>query len=67
MAKWYRYGTLYREPAPGAIPRQGLERCEYGFDTAPSGRKVWGIAVYSRHLSDKEIKEYELEYMGEVK
>lgn len=64
MTQWI-YATLFREPAPGAIPQAGLQECRYDRVQTPSGRMAWGEAVYNRQLTDAEIKSYELEYMGE--
>lgn len=61
--KIYRYATLYREPGPGAIPREGLLECGYTRGTAPSGHHAWGWVDYNRQLTDKEIHDYELEYV----
>lgn len=60
----YGYATLYREPDPGAVPRQGLIGCEYEPVKTPSGRYAYGVAVYSRELTQKEIDDYELEFYG---
>ena len=66
----YKYYTLERPPAPGAIPSRGL-RDTRAYDEksdACMGRVVsaWGWALYDRRLSMEEIKSYELAYGGEV-
>lgn len=59
--KWYSYLTLNRPPMPGGIPREGLVEQE-GFDQREQryGYRCWGIVVYDRPLTDKEVKDYEL-------
>ena len=59
--KRYRYFTLMRPPAPGAIPIEGLIECGEYEGTAPSGHHHWGYAIYNRKLSDSEIYNWELE------
>jgi hypothetical protein len=58
----YRYSLVNRPIAPGAVPRDGLVRAEprpqKGEDHYESARH--GIAVYSRQLTDKEIRNFEL-------
>ena len=57
----YRYGTLMRPPGPGAVPRRGLIQTIGRHFNAPSGHFCWGLAEYSRPLTDEEISGYELE------
>lgn len=59
----YRYATLFREPGPGAVPKDGLLFCGYTRDKTPSGRLSWGFADYDRKLTEEEVKQYELEYV----
>ena len=59
----YRYATLERPPAPGAIPRAGLLACGDQIGHAPSGRHMWGWAEYRRKLTEEELHEWEMEYM----
>ena len=61
----YRYGTLMRPPGPGAVPRRGLIQTIGKHFNAPSGHFCWGLAEYDRQLTDEEISEYELEFIGE--
>ena len=63
--KAYVYGTMFREPGPGANPREGLLYCEYE-EGIFQGVHYWGSAVYSRRLTNMEVKDYELIYIGEV-
>ena len=61
MEKRYSYLTLSRPPMPGGIPRAGLvETQEFDQREARYGKMCWGIAVYDRPLTEKEIDEYEL-------
>ena len=59
----YRYGTLFRPAGPGAVPRDGLHAVEDG-TVLPNGRMVWSVVDYDRKLTDEEIRQYELEYIG---
>lgn len=59
----YLYYCPMRPPAPGAVPRDGLEYAhEYDSrrDVPVIGRSAWGYAVYSRELTEKEVSDYEL-------
>lgn len=52
----YTYGMRLRGFSPGCQPKNGLiERKD-----DPSG-KYWDILVYSRELTDEEVKSYELD------
>lgn len=62
----YRYATLFREPGPGAVPRDGLIDCGYTKGKTPSGRDCWGWVEYNRKLTEEEISQYELEYVIEI-
>ena len=64
--KLYEYAELFREPGPGAVPTEGLLYCKYERFQTPTGYLAWGSAVYNRELTQEEIKNYELEYIGVV-
>ena len=57
----YRYQCNHRPPGPGAVPKEGLEFC----DDKGSGR--YGDVVYNRPLTDKELKNFELDPVKSVK
>lgn len=59
--KMFKYGMRLRGAAPGAQPKDGLERI---LDD-PSG-KYWNILCYGRELTAKEIRDYELEPVTET-
>lgn len=54
----HRYGMRLRGFSPGCQPKQGLVRREDA-----TGR-YHDILVYSRLLTEKELDEYELDYIG---
>lgn len=59
--KMYKYGMRLRGFAPMCQPKQGFyER----FDDV-TGR-YYDILVYDRELTQKELMDYELDYLGEV-
>ena len=62
--KPFRYATLMRPPQMGAVPVNGLISvcCEEG--TAPSGHHYWGWAEYTHELTAEEVRDYELERIG---
>lgn len=67
MKTYYRYATLMRPAGPGSVPRQGLAACEDQLTIkTPSGHPAYSIADYDRKLTDKEVCDYELEFMHEV-
>ena len=57
----YGYYCLMRPPMPGAVPRDGMVRCEAKEGTALSGHHYWGRVMYERKLTDYEVKHYDLE------
>lgn len=59
-----RYALLMRPPMPGAMPREGLMECREISGTTPGGHHAWGWAEYNRRLTEKEISDYELEYIS---
>lgn len=56
----YKYGMRLRGFSIGCQPREGF----YDREDDPTG-KYWDILTYSRKLTDKELQEYELDYIGE--
>lgn len=56
----YIYGMRLRGFAPGAQPMNGLDHAE---DDRTG--KYWSILYYRRKLSNEELKDYELDYLGE--
>lgn len=54
----YVYGMKYRGYAPGCQPRGAAERWD------DFTGKYHDLVVYDRALSDAEISDYELEYIG---
>lgn len=51
----YRYGMLHRGFSPGCQPMDGLLRRE------DAGDRYYDILVYDRPLSEKELRNHELE------
>ena len=59
----YYYGMKYRGFSPGCQPMNGLVE-----HTKPKrGSKFFDILVYDRILTEKEEKDYELEFIMFVK
>lgn len=56
----YIYGMRLRGFAPGTFPKEGFSHRED--DT--SGR-YWDVLAYNRKLTEKEIRDYELDFIGE--
>ena len=53
----YFYGMRLRGYSPGCQPKGVVERLDDG-----SG-KYWDILVYSRPLTDRELRDYELDFI----
>ena len=60
MAK-YRYGMRLRGFAPMCQPMKGLLDAE----DDKEGR-YWSLLLYDRKLTEKEVRDYELDYLGEL-
>lgn len=54
----YYYGMRLRGYSPGCQPREGL--LSVGED--PNG-KYWDVLIYDRELTEKEIRDYELDFI----
>ena len=57
----YRYGMRLRGFSPGCQPMKGLLRREDG------GRKYHDIIVYDHPLTEKELRDYELDDLNSGK
>lgn len=57
----YKYGMRLRGFAPMCQPKGVLERLD-----DPSG-KYYDIITYDRKLTEKELSDYELDYIGKEK
>ncbi len=57
----YIYGMRLRGCSPGAQPKKGLDSF-----TESADPKYYDILYYSRKLTDEEVREYELDYLGQV-
>lgn len=58
--KMYKYGYRLRPPALGTQPKGFVEiEDDIGTD------EYWGYVVYSRKLTEKEMDQYDLDYLGE--
>lgn len=55
---FYKYGMRHRGFSPGCQPKGVIERHD-----DVTGR-YWDIIIYNRKLSEKEIGDYELDYLG---
>ena len=62
MVKEFKYGMRLRGFSPGCQPKEGfMERRD-----DPTGR-YYDILVYGRMLTEKEIRDYELDYLEVIK
>ena len=61
MAKYYEYGMRLRGYSPGCQPMQGLmvARME-------SGSRYHENLIYDRELSERELEDYELDFIREL-
>lgn len=55
----YKYGMRLRPFSIGCQPMDGL--VEVMVDN-----RYWNILIYDRKLTDQEVSDYELDYLGEV-
>ena len=58
--KQYRYGMRLRPFSIGCQPMDGFVRCE-------ESKRYHNELIYSRELTDKELREYELDSLEERK
>lgn len=61
MEKYYQYGMRLRGFSIACQPMNSLVNIE----DDPTG-KYHDILTYSRHLTEKECQDYDLDYLGEV-
>ena len=59
--KEYKYGMRLRGFAPLCQPRQGFIKRIYDYT-----RKYHDIIIYNRRLTDKELADYELDFIEET-
>lgn len=57
--KEYVYGMRLRGFSPGCQPMEGLLEWRDG------GNQYHDLLVYNRKLTDKEMRDYELDFIGE--
>lgn len=57
-----KYGMRLRGFSIGCQPMEGLDHAEED----PTG-KYWNILFYNRKLTDEEMSDYSLDYIGEVR
>lgn len=60
ILKEYLYGMRLRGYSPGCQPMEGLLR------VAPGGGQYHDLLIYDRPLTEKELRDYELDYINEV-
>ena len=56
----YIYGMKERGCSPGAQPKDGFDGYIESYDP-----RYYDLIYYKRMLTEEEISEYELEYLGE--
>lgn len=63
----YRYFTIDRPPMLGGVPKENMVRCEAYEEPVrnPFRGNVWGYVDYSEPLTDDQVQECELSYVGE--
>ena len=59
----YKYGMRLRGFAPGCQPMEGLT---FVMQTDRGKEKYWSVLGYDRKLTEKEMKDYELDFIGVV-
>lgn len=59
----YTYGMRLRPFSIGCQPMDGLIECKENHSRKDDG--YWDILVYSRKLTDKELRDYELDFLQE--
>jgi hypothetical protein len=59
LMKLYKYGMRLRGFSIGCQPMAGLVLAEEG------DRKYYNYLYYERKLTDKELEDYELDFIGE--
>lgn len=52
------YKHRMRPPAPGCQPGKGLIE---SFEAKNPGPGCWGYSIYNRELTEKEVREYDLD------
>ena len=58
---WKKYYSLLRPVSIGTHPKQGMEAfINYDTRTEIEGRMVWAELYYSRELTKKELKDFEM-------
>ena len=63
--KLYQYACRLRPPAPGAIPKRNLYAVHDGhISISGTDRHYWGLVDYTQPLTDEELDEYELDFIG---
>lgn len=60
MNKLYKYGMRLRGFSIGCQPRNVYRRID------DETGKYYDIIIYTRKLTDKEVKDYELDYLGDT-
>lgn len=66
MSEYWLYGMRERGFGPGCQPKEGLVGIEQGAMLA-DGKDYWDIVAYERELSNKEVHEYELDFICKAK
>ena len=62
--KEYLYGMRLRGYAPGCQPKEGLMNVYFG---SQYGTRVYhNLISYNRPLTEKEMKDYELDFINET-
>lgn len=63
----YEYGMRLRGFAPGCQPMEGLVSAHYvEYPRGYGKRKYWSVLTYDRKLTEKEMQDYELDFVKEI-
>lgn len=63
--KYYHYGMRLRPFGIGCQPKDGFVGRTDDFNVFFESERYWDILIYDRELTEKEMLDYDLDYLGE--